>query len=296
MSSGQCYRRFCRKSLPADSRHSNAYELCPSSCRHLSVFIRSGIHTIFALNEKETFNISVQSHLQVHRWCILHKQTGIRKLSGPDVSCWTLDQGHHREHHSASFLDLLLSIGRDYQLYTSTYDKRDDFNFHKTHLSFLSSNIQYSPVYGGLISQLMRYNRSCYSYECFILGVRRLSSKLLEHGYLFIQEVVWSIRGPYSALWSLPLTNIKCHSDPWSVTVTTIGPDFYQFYDIDSVIDLHWITSSFHGAFATGVTCQQGTLPLPDTWFLPPFLDLFMLQLLRLVFQNLCLFSTFRLE
>ena len=23
----------------------------------------------------------------------------IRKLSGPDVSCWTWDQGHHREHH-----------------------------------------------------------------------------------------------------------------------------------------------------------------------------------------------------
>ena len=58
---------FCRKSLPADSRHSNGYELCPSSRRHLSVFIRSGFHTIFALYGKETFSISVQSHLQVHR-------------------------------------------------------------------------------------------------------------------------------------------------------------------------------------------------------------------------------------
>ena len=35
---------FCRKSLPADSRHSNGYELCPSFRRHLSVFI------VFALN------------------------------------------------------------------------------------------------------------------------------------------------------------------------------------------------------------------------------------------------------
>ena len=66
---------------------------------HLSVFIRSGFHTIFALYGKETFSISVQSHLQVHRWCIVHKQPRIRKLSGPDVSCWTWDQGHHREHH-----------------------------------------------------------------------------------------------------------------------------------------------------------------------------------------------------
>ena len=36
--------------------------------------------------------------LQVHRWCIVHKQHRIRNLSGPDVSCWTWDQRHHREH------------------------------------------------------------------------------------------------------------------------------------------------------------------------------------------------------
>ena len=58
---------FADKSLPADSRHSNGYELCPASRRHFSVFIRSGFHTVFALNGKETFSISVQSHLQVHR-------------------------------------------------------------------------------------------------------------------------------------------------------------------------------------------------------------------------------------
>ena len=58
---------FFRKSHPADSRHSNGYELCPASRRHLSVFIQSGFHTVFALNSKEAFSISVQSHLQVHR-------------------------------------------------------------------------------------------------------------------------------------------------------------------------------------------------------------------------------------
>ena len=42
---------------------------------------------------------------------------------------------------SASYLDLLLSIGRDGQLHTSLYDKRDDFNFHITNFPFLSSNI-----------------------------------------------------------------------------------------------------------------------------------------------------------
>ena len=34
------------------------------------------------------------------------------------------------------------------------------------------------------------------------------------------------------------------------------------------------IMSGFHGAFATSVACQQGTLTLPNTWFRPPFLRL----------------------
>ena len=40
--------------------------------------------------------------------------------------------------------------------------------------------------------------------------------------------------------------------------------------------------SGFHGAFATGVASQQGTLTPPDTWFRPPFLGgLHVLWLLR---------------
>ena len=85
---------------------------------------------------------------------------------------------------SASYLDLLLSIGRDGQLHTSIYDKRDYFNFHITNFPFLSSNIPSSPAYGVFISQLIRYARACSSYECFILRARRLSSKLLKQGYL----------------------------------------------------------------------------------------------------------------
>ena len=55
--------------------------------------------------------------------------------------------------------------------------------------------------------------------------------------------------------------------------------------------------SGFHGAFATGVASQQGTLTLPDTWFRPPIWDLLMLQLLRPNSSNLpCLYSTFHLE
>ena len=85
---------------------------------------------------------------------------------------------------SVSYLDLLLSIGRDGQLRTSLYDKRDDFNIHITNFPFLSSNIPSSSAYGVFISQLIRYTRACSSYECFILRAARLSSKLLGQGYV----------------------------------------------------------------------------------------------------------------
>ena len=85
---------------------------------------------------------------------------------------------------SASYLDLLLSIGRDGQLHTSIHDKRDDFNFHITNFPFLSSNIPTSPAYSVFISQLIRYARACSSYGCFILRATRLSNKLLEQGYV----------------------------------------------------------------------------------------------------------------
>ena len=42
---------------------------------------------------------------------------------------------------SASYLNLLLSIGRDGLLRTYIYDKGHDFNFHIKNFPFLSSNI-----------------------------------------------------------------------------------------------------------------------------------------------------------
>ena len=56
---------------------------------------------------------------------------------------------------SASYLDLELSIGRDGQLHTSIYDKRDNFNFHITNFPFLSRNIPSSPAFGVFIYQLI---------------------------------------------------------------------------------------------------------------------------------------------
>ena len=95
---------------------------------------------------------------------------------------FTIDNPGFEKHTSASYLDVLLSIGRDGQLRTSLYDRREDFN-HITNFPFLSSNFPSSPVYHEFISQLTQYVRVSSSYECFILRAARLSCKLLGQGY-----------------------------------------------------------------------------------------------------------------
>ena len=86
------------------------------------------------------------------------------------------------------------------------------------------------------------------------------------------------------------------HNYILSIRITCILSSISTLF-FDTELDLHRIMSGFHGAFATGVASQQGTLTLPDTWFRPPFWDLLMLQLLRPNSSNLpCLYSTFHLE
>ena len=189
---------------------------------------------------------------------------------------------------SASYLNLLLSIGRNGQLHTSIYDKRDDFNFHITNFPFLSSNIPSSPANGVFISQLIRYARACSSYECFILRARRLSSKLLKQGYL-AERLKSSFRkfyGRYGDLiqqyevsLSRMLNDILTLDQQWLPNQSDFPPISWPWYRL-------WPSPNyecgFHGAFATGVACQQGTLTLPDTWFRPPFWDLLMPKFLEL--------------
>ena len=117
----------------------------------------------------------------------------VLSINNPEIENY-LDQMHPAELEikdtmesiiSASYLDLLLSIGKNGQLHTSIYKKRDDFNFHITNFPFLSSNTPSSSYYDVFISQLIRY--ACFSYECLILRTRRLSSKLLKQGYLVVR-------------------------------------------------------------------------------------------------------------
>ena len=152
------------------------------------------------------------------------------------------------------------------------------------------------------ISQLIRYAWACSSYECFILRAMRLSSKLLRQGYL-AERLKSSFRkfyGRYGDLikqyevsLSRMLNDILILDQQWHPNQSDFPPISWPFYRAWSSS----IMSSFHGAFATGVTCQQDTLTLPDTWLRPPLWDLLVLQLLRPDSSNLpCLYSTFHLE
>ena len=143
------------------------------------------MHTVFALNWKE--NIKASQFNFTYRYI-----DDVLSINTPDFENY-LGQMYLAEleikdttesNTSVSYFDLLLSIEGDGQLRTSFYDKRDDFNFHITNFPFLSSNIPSSPAYSVFISQLIRYARSCSSYECFILRAARLSSKLLGQGYV----------------------------------------------------------------------------------------------------------------
>ena len=204
---------------------------------------------------------------------------------------------------SASYLDLLLSIGRDGQLHTSLYDKRDDFNFHITNFPFLSSNIPSSPVYGVFISQLIRYARASSSYDCFILRAVRLSNKLLGQGYVKerLRSSLRKFYGRYGDLtkqYEVPLSRmlhdiLDDDHQQWHPPLIRHYTNFWTYYwswPYNRIFYL--IARGFHRTFATGAACQQRTLTPPDTWSCPT-LGLAIVLMLRPISHELVLFLDF---
>ena len=91
-------RGFCQKSLPADSRHSNLYKLCPASRRHISVFIRSWfIQSLLSTGKKHLASRFNLTYRYIDDISSINNPEF--EIIWPDVSCWNWDQGHHREHH-----------------------------------------------------------------------------------------------------------------------------------------------------------------------------------------------------
>ena len=162
--SGWHFRGLRRKGFPTDNRYSHGHKMYPSSSRHISVFIQSLLlagRTRLASQFNFTYRY-IDDVLSINN---PYFENYLCQMYPPEIEIKDTTESNT----SASYLDLLLSIGKDGQLYTSLYDKRDEFNFHITNFTFLSSNIPSSPAYGVFISQLIRYTRASSSYECFIL-------------------------------------------------------------------------------------------------------------------------------
>ena len=66
---------------------------------------------------------------------------------------------------SDSYLDLHLEIDSEGRLRTKLYDKRDDFKFAIVNCPFTCSNIPTVSAYGLYIFTLIRYSRTCGSYQ-----------------------------------------------------------------------------------------------------------------------------------
>ena len=198
--------------------------------------------------------------------------------------------------NSASYLDLLLSIWRDGQLLTSIYDKRDDFNFNITNFPFLSSNIPSSPAYGVFFSQLIRYARTCSSYECFILRARRLSSKLLKQGYL-MERLKSSFRKfygrngdliqQYEVSLSRMLNDILTLDQQWLPNQSDFPQISWPWYRLWPSPHYEWFPWSISNGFgmSAGDAYHSGHL-IPS-----PYRGLHMLWLLRPVFPTLHRFT-----
>ena len=136
------------------SRYSNGNKLCPSSSRHIALLIRAEfIQSLLSTAGKQLAS----------RFDFTYRYIDdILSINNPEFENY-LGQMYPVEleikdtaesNTSASYLDLLLSIGRDGQLHTSICDKRDNFNFHITHLPFLSSNVPTSPHMASLFRSL----------------------------------------------------------------------------------------------------------------------------------------------
>ena len=156
-------------SIPNDSID-NVFEMCKT--------ITGAVKLIFFYLYRET--LEEQFYADACKWNnALYSKLSVQSVVSKTYAC-------HYSHifTSASYLNLLLSIGRDGQLRTSLYDEHDNVNFHITNIPFLSRNIPSSSAYGVFISQTTRYARACSFYECFILRAVRLANKLLGQGYV----------------------------------------------------------------------------------------------------------------
>ena len=184
----------------------------------------------------------------------------IRKLSGPNVS-WTWDQRHYRDHHFC-FLPIFTTV--DWERWsTSHFHLRKKIWFQFRHYKLFRSWVVILHLHRPMAFwSLNLYDTPGLAPRMHILSwgpgdfpVSYSNRNTSWDAWNRIQEVLWSIRGSYSSIWSLALTNVKWNSYHWPTVTSPTDQTFHQFQDFGTELDIHRIMSGFHGAFATGVAC-----------------------------------------
>ena len=254
--------------------------------------IVADIFTVFALNGKDTVSISIQSHRYID---------DVLSINNPEFEYY-LDRMYPAELEikDTKRISLLLLTYIYYCLFTTnemiSITTSQIFRswvviYHLCRpVAFLSLSLYDTPGFAPRMNVLF-WGQGNFPVIYWNMDTswnawnRPSGSFMVDTGILF-NNMTSSSHERWTTFW--PLT---------SYSEIPTNQTFNQFHDLDTELDLHRITSGFHGAFATGVACQQGTLTLPDTWFRPAFWDFLILKLLRPVFSNLSLlFSTFHLE
>ena len=161
-----------------------------------------------------------------------------------------------------------------------------------------------SPAYGVFISQLIRYARTCSSYECFILRAMWISNKLFGHGYVK-ERLKSSLRkfcdryGDLTKQYEVPLSRMLHNildddHIQWNPSLIGHYTNFWPLLIWTSLPNLtfYHIMRGFHRTLATGAACQQRTLTPPDTWSCPT-LGLACVLMSRPISPELVLFQDF---
>ena len=165
---------------------------------------------------------------------------------------------------SASYLDLHLEVDSERRLRTKLSDKRDDFNFPIVNFPFICSNIPAAPAYGVYISQLIRYSRTCSSYQDFLDRGLLLTRKLLNQQFL-LAKLKSSLRMLYDRHHDLVAR--------YGISVSQMTTDMFH---LSSAIPGPFLVHSYHRVCnqinTTGVTSVAGTAyPTGTSEFTPGF-------------------------
>ena len=89
-----------------------------------------------------------------------------------------------------SYLDVGIMV-RNGHFTTTIFDKRESFNFRIVNFPFMSSNISAVPSYGSYMSQLVRIERICSTYNEFVKQNMAITIYKIDETRVLSQEVGW---------------------------------------------------------------------------------------------------------